>query len=93
MPWFFELALMPALVAQAVRTRARLPWLPEAFGDCAGRCGEGPRLRLLTLGDYSAAGVGMGVCSGVGVGEQRLTLAGQSVPLLARRRRRRSSGT
>ena len=84
MPWFFELALTPALVAQAMRTRARLPRLPEAAGDRAGRCGEGPRLRLLTVGDYSAAGVGMGVCSGVGVGEQRLTRAGQFVPLLAR---------
>ena len=94
MPWFFELALTPALVARAVRTRARLPQLPEAAGDRAGRCGEGLRLRLLTVGDSSAAGGGMGVGMrmGVGVGEQRLTLAGKFVPLLAGRRRRRSSG-
>ena len=60
MSWLFELALTPALVAQAMRTRARLLRLPEAAGDRAGRCGEGPRLRLLTAGDSSAAGVGGG---------------------------------
>ena len=80
MSWFFESALTPALDAQAMRTRARLPRLSEAAGDRAGQCGEGPRLQLLTVGDSSA----VGVRARVGVGEQRLTPAGQFVPLLAR---------
>ena len=75
MSLFLKLALTPVLVVQAARTRARLPRLPEAAGDREGRCGEGPRLRLLIVGDSSAAGVG--------VAEQRLALAGQLVPLLA----------
>lgn len=70
-----KLALTPVLVAQAIRTRSKLPVLPEAAGEREGVWGEGPRLRLLILGDSSAAGVG--------VSEQRLALAGQLVPLLA----------
>jgi len=70
-----KLVLTPLLVAQALRTRARLPRLPEADGEREGQCGEGPLLRLLILGDSSAAGVG--------VAEQRLALSGQLVPLLA----------
>jgi lysophospholipase L1-like esterase len=55
-----KLALSPLLVAQALRTRARMPRLPEAEGPRAGECGTGPlRLRLLIAGDSSAAGVGV----------------------------------
>jgi lysophospholipase L1-like esterase len=54
-----KLVLSPVLVAQAVATRARLPRLPEAAGQRAGQTGKGPLLRLLILGDSSAAGVGV----------------------------------
>lgn len=54
-----KLVLSPLLVAQAVRTRAKLPRLPEAAGERQGRVGRGPLLRLLVAGDSSAAGVGV----------------------------------
>ncbi|MDE1948279.1 MAG: SGNH/GDSL hydrolase family protein, partial [Burkholderiales bacterium] len=54
-----KLALAPLLVAQAPRTRARLPRLPEAAGERQGQVGQGPLLRLLVAGDSSAAGVGV----------------------------------
>ncbi|MCU0969805.1 MAG: SGNH/GDSL hydrolase family protein [Rubrivivax sp.] len=54
-----KVALTPVLVAQALRTRARLPRLPEAEGRRHGVVGRGPRLRLLIAGDSSAAGVGV----------------------------------
>jgi hypothetical protein len=68
-----KLALSPVLVAQALRTRARLPRLPEPAGDRQGEVGRGPLLRLLVTGDSSAAGVG--------VAHQRDALA---APLAAR---------
>lgn len=54
-----KLLLSPLLVAQAISTRTRMPRLPEAEGPRAGRIGHGPRLRLLIVGDSSAAGVGV----------------------------------
>ena len=73
-----KLALSPLLVLQAVRTRSRVPRLPEAAGARAGAHGEGDaRLRLLIAGDSSAAGVG--------VATQDDALAGQLLPLLAQR--------
>ncbi len=54
-----KLLLSPVLVAQALVTRARLPRLPEAAGAREGEVGRGPLLRLLMLGDSSAAGVGV----------------------------------
>jgi lysophospholipase L1-like esterase len=55
-----KLALSPLLVAQALRTRARVPRLPEAAGPRDGSAGRGgPLLRLLVAGDSSAAGVGV----------------------------------
>jgi lysophospholipase L1-like esterase len=54
-----KLALSPVLVAQALRTRARLPRLPEAAGERQGVVGQGRVLRLLVAGDSSAAGVGV----------------------------------
>jgi lysophospholipase L1-like esterase len=76
-----KLLLSPLLVAQALRTRATLPRLPEAAGERQGEAGEGPPLRLLILGDSSAAGVG--------VVHQRDGLAGQLVKALAGRTRHR----
>jgi lysophospholipase L1-like esterase len=72
-----KLALSPLLVAQALRTRKRLPVLPEAEGERQGEAGRGPLLRLLITGDSSAAGVG--------VVHQRHALAGWLVKELAER--------
>lgn len=54
-----KLMLSPLLVAQALLTRRRMPRLPEALGERAGVIGAGERLRLLVVGDSSAAGVGV----------------------------------
>ena len=70
-----KLMLSPVLVAQALRTRARLPRLPEPDGARQGVHGSGPRLRVLITGDSSAAGVG--------VISQREALAGQLSAALA----------
>jgi lysophospholipase L1-like esterase len=73
-----KLALSPLLVAQALHTRSRVPRLPEAAGARQGVHGRGPaRIRLLIVGDSSAAGVG--------VATQGEALAGQLIPLLAQR--------
>jgi lysophospholipase L1-like esterase len=71
-----KLLLSPVLVAQALVTRARLPRLPEAAGAREDEVGRGPRLRLLMLGDSSAAGVG--------VVDQSQALAGVLPAALAR---------
>ena len=71
-----KLLLSPLLVAQALSTRARTPRLPEAAGEREGEVGRGPLLRLLMLGDSSAAGVG--------VAEQSQALAGYLPRALAR---------
>ena len=54
-----KLVLAPLLVAQALATRRRAPELPEAGGPRHGVAGEGETLRLLIVGDSSAAGVGV----------------------------------
>ena len=54
-----KLLLSPVLVAQALGARARMPRLAEAAGAREGEVGRGPLLRLLILGDSSAAGVGV----------------------------------
>jgi lysophospholipase L1-like esterase len=51
-------ALAPLLLAQGLVVRRRALRLPEAAGPRAGEAGQGPRLRLLVLGDSAAAGVG-----------------------------------
>lgn len=71
-----KLALSPLLVAQALRTRARLPRLPEPEGPHHGVVGRGPRLQVLLVGDSSAVGVG--------VAHQRDALVGQLMPRLAK---------
>jgi lysophospholipase L1-like esterase len=76
-----KLILSPLLVAQALGTRARLPRLPEAAGPREGEVGRGPVLRLLIVGDSSAAGVG--------VAEQSQALAGFLSRALARHARAR----
>jgi lysophospholipase L1-like esterase len=76
-----KLMLSPLLVAQALITRARLPRLPEPDGERHGTVGEGAPLRLLILGDSSAAGVG--------VRNQSHALAGYLSQALARMARAR----
>ena len=51
--------LAPILVPQLVWVRIRAARLPEAAGARTGRAGSGPALRLLIVGDSSAAGVGV----------------------------------
>ncbi len=51
--------LSPILIPQAAWVIARATRLPEAAGPRMGRLGTGPRLRLLIIGDSSAAGVGV----------------------------------
>lgn len=52
-------ALAPVLAAQTAWVRLRALALPEPAGDRTGRVGRGPDLRLLVIGDSSAAGVGV----------------------------------
>lgn len=70
-----RVALFPLLVAQALQVRGRALKLPEAAGPRSGTTGEGPDLRLLILGDSSAAGVG--------AAHQDEALSGQLVKRLA----------
>lgn len=54
-----KIALAPLLVAQALHVRRSIPRLPEAQGPRSGVAGTGWALRLLVIGDSSAAGVGV----------------------------------
>lgn len=51
--------LAPVLLAQGKRLIKTMPRLPEAVGEREGSCGSGAPLRLLIVGDSSAAGVGV----------------------------------
>ncbi|MCY4179782.1 MAG: SGNH/GDSL hydrolase family protein [Litoreibacter sp.] len=64
-----KFALFPYLVAQGAWLRRTALQLPEPTGPRAGVEGKGPVLRLLLLGDSSAAGVG--------VDHQQQALSGQ----------------
>lgn len=67
--------LSPLLIPQAAWVIARAHRLPEATGLRTGQIGSGPSLRLLMIGDSSAAGVG--------APRQDEALAGQLTSLLA----------
>jgi lysophospholipase L1-like esterase len=54
-----HLALAPLCLVQGLVVRRHAARLPEAAGPRGGRVGAGPLLRLLILGDSSAAGVGV----------------------------------
>jgi lysophospholipase L1-like esterase len=55
-----KLVLSPLLIAQAMSTRRRAPFLPEAQGPREGQLGSGSgALKILIAGDSSAAGVGV----------------------------------
>ncbi|MGJ8621680.1 MAG: SGNH/GDSL hydrolase family protein [Yoonia sp.] len=51
--------LMPVLIGQAIHLRRTVRSLPEPAGDRSGTVGSGPPLRVLVIGDSSAAGVGV----------------------------------
>ncbi|MDW3221695.1 MAG: SGNH/GDSL hydrolase family protein [Paracoccaceae bacterium] len=51
-------ALSPVLAFQAMKVISKTPRLPEPEGPRVGRVGSGPDLRVLIVGDSSAAGVG-----------------------------------
>jgi lysophospholipase L1-like esterase len=75
-----KLALSPLLVTQAVLTRARMPTLPEADGPRQGVVGAqhtGQAMRLLVVGDSSAAGVGVASQQQALVGHLTVALAGK----------------
>ncbi len=69
------LPLYPLLYTQGLWVAARALRLPEPDGPRQGRVGRGPGLRLLILGDSSAAGVG--------VAHQDQALAGHLPRMLA----------
>lgn len=60
-PWaaLHRLAFYPVLYTQGPFIKLRTPSLPEPKGARTGVTGQGPDLRLLILGDSSAAGVGV----------------------------------
>lgn len=70
-----KIALGPVLLVQGKRTRATTLRLPEADGPRNGVAGVGDPLRLLVVGDSSAAGVG--------VAHQDQALLGQLVARLS----------
>ncbi|WP_281859645.1 SGNH/GDSL hydrolase family protein, partial [Litoreibacter halocynthiae] len=70
-----KLALLPLLAAQGWRARKSARQLPEPDGPREGIDGEGPLLRLLVVGDSSAAGVG--------VAHQREAITGRLVQSLS----------
>ena len=67
--------LGPILLAQGKKVRKETPFLPEPPGERIGIAGQGPLLRLLVVGDSSAAGVG--------AVHQDLALLGQIVSRLS----------
>ena len=73
-----RLALGPVLLWQGARVRRNILRMPEPGGPREGLVGDGPSLRLLILGDSSAAGVG---CA-----HQDQALGGRLPVLLGRRR-------
>jgi len=72
-------ALAPLWLAQGLVTRRRTVRLPEAAGRRSGSTGRGTPLRVLLIGDSSAAGVG--------AEHQRHALAGRLHQALARHHR------
>lgn len=67
--------LLPLLLGQALAVRRKAQVLPEPTGARSGVSGGGPPLRLLIVGDSSAAGVG--------VSSQPQALSGQLVNALS----------
>ncbi|MDJ0831681.1 MAG: SGNH/GDSL hydrolase family protein [Desulfobacterales bacterium] len=72
--WLIVGGLFPLLICQAIWVRMTVPKLAEAKGPREGIAGRGAPLRILVVGDSSAAGVG--------VSKQTKALVGQLVSLL-----------
>lgn len=70
-----RIALFPIILTQGLWVAARAQSMPEPKGARSGTMGQGPDLRVLIVGDSSAAGVG--------VRHQREALTGQTVRRLA----------
>ena len=51
--------LFPILIPQGLYVSITVPRLPEPTGERVGEVGHGSPLRLLIVGDSSAAGVGV----------------------------------
>ena len=76
-PWdvLARVVLLPVLLAQGRVVRRKALILPEPEGARSGRAGTGPALKVLIVGDSSAAGVGTNT--------QKDALAGQVAAALA----------
>lgn len=72
-----QAVLSPVLAFQALKVISQTPRLEEPEGARSGRLGSGRNLRLLIVGDSSAAGVG--------AGHQNEALAGQLTAELAKK--------
>jgi lysophospholipase L1-like esterase len=66
--------LFPLMIVQAIWVRLTVPQLAEAKGQREGAAGSGKRLRILVVGDSSAAGVGASTQSEALVGRLVSTL-------------------
>jgi lysophospholipase L1-like esterase len=53
-----RIVLLPVLIGQAILVSTRILKLPEPPGERSGIAGAGPAMKLLIIGDSSAAGVG-----------------------------------
>jgi lysophospholipase L1-like esterase len=71
-----RIVLSPLLIAQAVFVRKKAMKLPEPRGARTGVLGDGPALKLLIVGDSSAAGVGVETQQEALSGQVTLRLAG-----------------
>ena len=69
-----RIVLLPVLIGQALFVRNRIVKLPEPQGARSGSCGSGPSLRLLIIGDSSAAGVGVATQADALLGQITQTL-------------------
>jgi lysophospholipase L1-like esterase len=79
LPPAIKLALVPLLITQAQWARRRAPTLPEAAGPREGIAeGREPAIRLLLVGDSSAAGVGVATQSQALIGHMVRTLVDES---------------
>jgi len=72
---FAAIGLSPVLLAQGRYVRRVTPKLPEPTGERHGTEGDGERLRLLIVGDSSAAGVGAETQASALSGQLASTLA------------------
>jgi lysophospholipase L1-like esterase len=70
-----KILLGPVLLMQGLWVRIKTPVLPEAEGPRTGLAGTGPALRLLVVGDSSAAGVGAALQSQALLGQLAQRLA------------------